>query len=60
MKDSLSEWYIDLIKNVSAFTTDNRSNIVKAVKEDLEKIHLPCVSIPHCFKFSKIPFNDKI
>ena len=44
IKDSLSEWCIDVIKNVSAFTTDNGSNIVKAVKEDLEKIHLHSVS----------------
>ena len=38
---SSSEWCIDL-NHVSAFTTDNGSNIVKTVKEDLEVTHLPC------------------
>ena len=41
LRDSTSEWCIDL-DHVSAFTTDNGSNIVKTVKEDLEVIHLPC------------------
>ena len=30
------------VNHVSAFTTDNGSNIVKTVKEDLEVTHLPC------------------
>ena len=36
-----SEWRIDL-DHMSAFTTDNGSNIFKAVKKDLEVTHLPC------------------
>lgn len=41
LRGSTSEWCIDL-DHVSAFTTDNGSNIVKTVKEDLEVAHLPC------------------
>ena len=36
--DSLKEWCINLA-NVTAFTTDNGCNIVKAVKEDPGKLH---------------------
>ena len=36
-----SEWCIDL-DHVPAFTTDNGSNIFKAVKKDLEVTYLPC------------------
>ena len=42
IRDSLSGWCIDLDQDVSAFTTDNGSNVVKAVEEDLHKIRLPC------------------
>ncbi|XP_011406608.1 PREDICTED: zinc finger BED domain-containing protein 1-like [Amphimedon queenslandica] len=35
-------WLIDIAKNVTAFTTDNGSNIVKAVEEDLKCIRIPC------------------
>ena len=38
---STSEWCIDL-DHVSTSTTDNGSNIVKTVKEDLEVTHLQC------------------
>ena len=41
ISDSLCEWCIDADKDVTAFTTDNDSNVVKAV-EDLDKIRLPC------------------
>ena len=42
ISDSLCEWCIDADKDVTAFTTDNGSNVVKAVEEDLDKIRLPC------------------
>ena len=42
IRDSLKEWCIDLKEDVSAFTTDNGSNVVKAIEEDLEKVRLPC------------------
>ena len=35
-------WYIDLDDQVSSFTTDNGSNIVKSLKDDLNKMHIPC------------------
>lgn len=35
IRDSLSEWCIDLDQDVSAFPRDNGSNVVKAVEEDL-------------------------
>ena len=35
-------WNIDLENQVSCFTTDNGSNIVKSLKEDLNKLHVPC------------------
>ena len=36
------EWLININKNVAAFTTDNGSNIVKAVEEDMKCIRIPC------------------
>ena len=39
---STGEWCIDLERDVTAFTTDNGSNIVKAVEQDLGKLRLPC------------------
>ena len=35
-------WHIDLGEQVSCFTTDNGSNIVKSLKDDLNKMHIPC------------------
>ena len=35
-------WNIDLESQVSCFTTDNGFNIVKSLKEDLNKLHVPC------------------
>ena len=37
-----TEWCIELTCQVSAFTTDNGSNIVKALNEDIPKIRIPC------------------
>lgn len=42
IRDSLRDWCIDLNEDVSAFTTDNGSNVVKAIEEDLDKVRLPC------------------
>jgi len=39
---STGEWCIDLERDVTAFTTDNGSSIVKAVEQDLGKLRLPC------------------
>ena len=36
------EWGIDLEHQVNAFTTDNGSNIVKSIEEDLSKLQIPC------------------
>jgi len=41
LRASTSEWCINLA-HMSAFTTDNATNIVKTVIEDLEITHLPC------------------
>ena len=38
---ALVEWCINL-DDIVAFVTDNGSNIKKSVKEDLDKLHLPC------------------
>ena len=35
-------WHIDLGEQVSCFTTDNGSNIVKSLKDELNKMHIPC------------------
>ena len=35
-------WHIDLGEQVSCFTADNGSNTVKSLKDDLNKIHIPC------------------
>ena len=37
----LREWCINLVKDVTAFTTDNASNIVQAIKKVTENVHLP-------------------
>ena len=37
------EWEIDLDDQVTWFTTDIGSNIVKMLREDLEKTHIPGV-----------------
>lgn len=42
IRDSLRDWCIDLNEDVSAFTTDNGSNVVKTIEEDLDKVCLPC------------------
>ena len=38
---AVMEWCINL-DDIVAFVTDNGSNIKKSVKEDLDKLHLPC------------------
>ena len=38
---ALREWCVNL-DDVVAFVTDNGSNVKKSVKDDLEKLHLPC------------------
>ena len=38
---ALTEWCIHS-DDIVAFVTDNGSNIKKSVKEDLNKLHLPC------------------
>ena len=38
--ESAEQWGINLDANVSAFTTDNGSNIVKALKDDLKKKYI--------------------
>ena len=43
LRVSTTEWRIDLQDQVMAFTTDNGSNIVKAISDDLQKLHIPCV-----------------
>ena len=35
-------WGIDLGEQVSCFSTNNGSNIVKSLKDDLNKMHIPC------------------
>ena len=35
-------WNIDLDNQVSCFTTDNGSNVVKSLKDDLNIMHIPC------------------
>ena len=59
-----TEWCVHL-DDVVAFVTDNGSDVEKSVKEDLDKLHLPCAGhtlnlsvqkafvIPDCFKPSK-------
>ena len=42
IKSLCVEWYIEITFQVSAFTTDNGSNIVKALNEDIPKIRIPC------------------
>ena len=42
LRDLCTEWCIDIDCQVAAFTTDNGSNIVKTLDEDLEKIRIPC------------------
>ena len=43
LRNLADEWEIDLDDQVTCFTTDNGSNIVKMLKEDLEKMHIPCI-----------------
>lgn len=50
ISNSLGEWCIDLGKDVTAFITDNGSNVVKAIEEDLEKLRLACAG--HTLNFS--------
>jgi len=38
LRSLADEWEID---QVTCFTTDNDSNIVKMLREDLEKMHIP-------------------
>jgi len=42
------EWGIGLQHQVYAFTTDNGSNIVKSVEEDLYMLRIPCAD--HTFR----------
>jgi len=43
LRVSTTEWRIDLQDQVMAFTTDNGSNITKAISDDLQKLRIPCV-----------------
>ena len=43
LRASTMEWGIDLQDQVMGFTTDNGSNIVKTIKDDLQKLRIPCV-----------------
>ena len=36
------EWVIDLEYQVGCFTKDNGSNIIKTLKDDLQKMHIYC------------------
>ena len=36
------QWAIDLDDQVTCFTTDNGSNIVKMLRDNIKKIHIPC------------------
>ena len=42
LKDCAEGYHIDLSRNVTAFTTDNGSNVVKAIEEDLNCLRIPC------------------
>ena len=42
LRDLAKDWCIRIDDRVSAFTSDNASNIVKTLKEDLHKTHVPC------------------
>ena len=42
LKAGTGAWGINLEQQVIAFTTDNGSNIVKSVEEDLGKLCIPC------------------
>lgn len=48
LKDCVEGYHIDLTRNVTAFTTDNGSNVVKAIEEDLNCLRIPCAG--HSFK----------
>ena len=37
-----SDWCFDIKNCISAFTTDNASNITKAIVKDLGMTHMPC------------------
>ena len=42
ISDALADWCIQLDTDVVAFVTDNGSNIKKSLKDDLNKLNLPC------------------
>ena len=42
LQEGTREWGIDLEHQVNAFTTDNGSNIVKSIEEDIGKLRIPC------------------
>ena len=42
LRSATVEWKLDLQHQVVAFTTDNGSNIVKAIDSDLQKPCIPC------------------
>lgn len=42
INDSLADWCIHLDTDVVVFVTDNGSNIKKSLKDDLNKLNLPC------------------
>ena len=42
LQSGAEEWGIDL-SSVTAFITDNGSNIIKSVESDLCILHIPCV-----------------
>ena len=42
LRNLAEQWVIDLDDQVTCFTTDNGSNIVKMLRDDLQKMHIPC------------------
>ena len=49
-RNLVDKWEIDLDDQVTCFTTDIGSNIVKMLRKDLEKMHIPCAG--HTFNLS--------
>ena len=54
------EWLIDFESQVSCLTTDNGSNIVKALKDDLKKMHIPCAGHDPEQQLLKLPKHSLI
>lgn len=42
IRSCTDDWLVDIDTNVTAFTTDNGSNVVKAVEDDLRCARIPC------------------